>query len=122
MADFYSIHDCVCGEIGRGRGMTCQPAISAVMTPQPNGDDRAFFRSCRNTSGAGSDTALIIRVTQKLKSQPPLELTALHQREALILDRNRAAKMLDMQSVHRLERDLRKLTNRILAKGVCSDG
>lgn len=52
---------------------------------------------------------------------PTLELTAMHQRDAMILDRNKAAKMLDMQAVHRLERDLRKLTNRILTKGVCSN-
>lgn len=101
--------------------MTCLNATSAVQTPLPNGDDRAFFRSCRNTSEAASDTALIMRVMQKLKSPPPLALTALHQREALILDRNRAALRMDTQEVHRLERDLRKLTNRILAKGVCSD-
>jgi len=52
---------------------------------------------------------------------PTLVLTQAMQRDALILDRNKAAKMLDMQAVHRLEIDLRKLTNRILAKGVCSD-
>jgi hypothetical protein len=63
----------------------------------------------------------VFRSQRYVGTLPTLELTALHQREALILDRNRAAKMLDMQSVHRLERDLRKLTNRILAKGVCSD-
>jgi hypothetical protein len=100
---------------------TCQPAFSAVQTLQPNGDAPAYFRSCRNTSEGDSDTALIMRVMQKLKSPPPLVLTALHQREAMILDRNRAALRMDTQEVHRLDRDLRKLTNRILAKGVCSD-
>ena len=98
--------------------MTCQPAFSAVLTPLPNGDAPAFFRTCRNTSEVGSDTALIMRVMERLKSPPRLALTALHQREALIIDRNRAALRMDTQEVHRLERDLRKLTNRMLAKGV----
>jgi len=40
----------------------------------------------------------------------------------MIIDRNKAAKRMDTQQVHRLESDLRKLTNRILAKGAFSDG
>ena len=63
----------------------------------------------------------IFRSVRRDGKLPTLALTDLHQRQALILDRNKAAKMLDMQAVHRLESDLRKLTNRILAKGVCSD-
>ena len=101
--------------------MTCRPVSSAAPTPLPNGDGPVFFRSCRNTSEAGSDTALITKVMHALNSQPPLVLTQAMQRDALILDRNKAAKMLDMQAVHRLESDLRKLTNRILTKGVCSN-
>jgi hypothetical protein len=98
--------------------MTCQNATSAAQTPLPNGDGPAFFRTCRNTSEADSDTALIMRVMRRLKSQPPLALTALQRREAMILDRNRAALRMDTQAVHRLERELRKLTNRILSKGI----
>lgn len=100
---------------------TCQPAFSAVQTLQHNGDAPAYFRSCRNTSEGDSDTALVMRMMHTRKSMQPLVLTAMHQRDALILDRNRAARRMETQAVHRLERDLRKLTNRILAKGVCSD-
>jgi hypothetical protein len=64
----------------------------------------------------------VFRSRRSAGKLPTLALTALHQREAMILDRNRAAKRMDTQEVHRLERDLRKLTNRILAKGVCSNG
>ena len=101
--------------------MTCQPATSAVLKHRPNGDAPAFFRTCRSTSEDGSDFVLITKVMHALNSQPPLVLTQAMQRDALIVDRNKAAKMLDMQAVHRLESDLRKLTNRILTKGVCSD-
>ena len=100
---------------------TCQPVSFAVRIPRPNGEGPAFFRTCRNTLGAGSDSALITKLMHALNSQPPLVLTTAMERQAMILDRNRAAKMLDMQLVHRLESDLRKLTNRILAKGVCSN-
>ena len=96
-------------------------AFSAGPTPRPNGDVRDFCQTSSRSIVAGSDTALITRVMHALNSQPPLVLTQAMQRDALILDRNKAAKMLDMQAVHRLESDLRKLTNRILTKGVCSN-
>ncbi len=51
---------------------------------------------------------------------PPLVLTCAMQRDALIQDRNKAALMLDMQAVHRIESDLRRLTNHILASRTCS--
>lgn len=99
----------------------CQPAFSAAQTPLHNGDAPAYGQSLSQSIGAGSDSALITKVMHARNSQPPLVLTTAMERQAMILDRNRAAKMLDMQMVHRLEGDLRKLTNRILAKGVCSN-
>lgn len=94
--------------------MTCQTAFSAVQTHRPNGDAPAFFQSCRNISGDASDFALITRVMRALNSPPPLVLTTTHQRQALILDRDRAAQRMDTQQVHRLESDPRKLTTKIL--------
>ena len=97
-------------------------ASFAAQTPQSNTVAPACSQPFRPTSEDASALALIMRVMHALNSLPPLVLTQAMQRYALILDRNKAAKMLDMQAVHRLESDLRKLTNRILAKGVCSDG
>lgn len=79
----------------------------------------AFFQSKRSPDTYG--IASTMQPPRLPSAPPPLVLTALHQREALIIDRNWAAKRMDTQEVHRLERGLRKLTNRILAKGVCSD-
>ena len=69
---------------------TCQNAFSAGRTPRPNGDDPAFFRSCRNTSGAGSDTALITSLMRKLRYQPPLVLTHAMRQDAFQADHDRA--------------------------------
>lgn len=80
-----------------------------------------FDTSGRATPFYGSAKP-IFRSGRRDGKLPTLVLTAMHQRQAMILDRNKAAKMLDMQAVHRLESDLRKLTSRILTKGVCSDG
>lgn len=102
--------------------MTCRNAFSAAQTRQPNGDAPAYGHTSSQNTEAGSDTALITRVMQRLNYSQPLALTAAHQRQALILDRDKAAQRMDTQQVHRLESDLRKLTNRILDKGVCSDG
>lgn len=96
-------------------------ASFAAQTPQSNTVAPACSQPFRPTSEDASALALITKVMHALNSQPPLVLTQAMQRDALILDRNKAAKMLDMQAVHRLERDLRKLTNRILTKGVCSN-
>lgn len=93
---------------------TCQPVSFAVRIPRPNGEGPAFFRTCRNTLGAGSDSALITKMLHALNSQPPLVLTTAMERQALIMERDRAAKRMDTQQVHRLESDMRKLTNRIL--------
>ena len=98
--------------------MTCRPVSFAGQIPRPNGDDLAYGPSLSQNTEAVSDTALITKVMRALNSPPPLVLTPAMQRDAMIIDRNKAAKMLDMQSVHRLERDLRILTNRILSKGV----
>jgi hypothetical protein len=75
----------------------------------------AFFLSKRSPGTYG--IASTMHPPRLPSAPPPLALTALHQREAMILDRNLAALRMDTQSVHRLERDLRKLTNRILGKG-----
>ena len=69
---------------------TCRDAFSAVQTPRPNGDAPAFFRTCRNTSEAASDTALIMQVMQKLKSPPPLVLTHAMRQDAFQADHDRA--------------------------------
>ena len=97
-------------------------ASSAARTPQSNTVAPACSQPFRQTSEDDLALALITRVMRALNSQPPLVLTQAMQRDALIVDRNKAAKMLDMQAVHRLESDLRKLTNRILTKGAFSDG
>lgn len=102
--------------------MNWPDATSAVQTPQSNTDAPDCSQPYHPTSEDDSARALITKLMHALNSLPPLVLTQAMQRDALILDRNKAAKMLDMQAVHRLERDLRKLTNRILIKGVCSDG
>ena len=90
-------------------------ASFAAQIPQSNTVAPACSQPFRQTSEDASALA------HALNSLPPLVLTQAMQRDAMILDRNKAAKMLDMQAVHRLESDLRKLTNRILAKGVFSD-
>lgn len=97
-------------------------ASFAAQTHQSNTVDPDCSRPFRQTSEDASALALIMRVMHALNSLPPLVLTQAMQRDALIIDRNKAAKRMDTQQVHRLESDLRKLTNRILAKGVCSDG
>ena len=101
--------------------MTCRNASFAAQTPQSNTAAPACSQPFPPTSEDDLALALITKVMHALNSLPPLVLTQAMQRDAMILDRNKAAKMLDMQAVHRLESDLRKLTNRILAKGVCSD-
>ncbi len=86
--------------------------VSASLDFDTNANPTPFYGSAKP----------IFRTVRRAGKLPTLELTAMHQRDAMILDRNKAAKMLDMQAVHRLESDLRKLTNRILAKGAFSDG
>ena len=97
-------------------------ASFAAQTPQSNTAAPACSQPFPPTSEDDLALALITRVMHALNSLPPLVLTQAMQRDALIVDRNKAAKMLDMQAVHRLESDLRKLTNRILTKGAFSDG
>ncbi len=90
-------------------------ASFAVQTPQSNTVAPACSQPFRPTSEDASALALITKVMHALNSLPPLVLTPAMQRDALILDRNKAARMLDMRAVHRIESDLRKLTNKILA-------
>lgn len=99
--------------------MTCRRAFFADAILPCSIDDRGDYPTYRQTSEGDLDTALITRVMQRLNSPPPLVLTAAHQRQTMILDRDRAAKRMDTQAVHRIENDLRKLTSRILAKGAC---
>jgi hypothetical protein len=94
--------------------MTCPNATSAELTHRYCIDDRGGYPTYPPTSADISELALITRVMQRLAFPPPLVLTTAHQRQALIVDRDKAAKRMDAQQVHRLEGDLRKLTNRIL--------
>jgi hypothetical protein len=117
--------------------MTCQPAFSAEPTHPLNGDGPVFFRSCRNTSGAVSDTAKTTLPKPTPSALPPLVLTwgmrtDMHQaearqrfREALLLARREAlaatAKHLWRQRRCReaslVESELRAVTHEILAHG-----
>jgi len=101
--------------------MNWHPASFAALIRLCKSGVRACFHRFRSIYGGGSDTAQITSQKPKPSLPPQLVLTQAMQRDALIVDRNKAAKMLDMQAVHRLESDLRKLTNRILTKGVCSN-
>lgn len=77
-----------------------------------------------NTSGKATpfygSANPVFRSVRRGGKLPTLVLSHEMQRDALIQDRNKAALMLDMQAVHRIECDLRKLTNQILASRTCS--
>ena len=100
--------------------MTC-PATYAARRLHLSATGSLDFDTSGNQTPFYGSAKPIFRSVRRDGKLPTMELTAMHQRDAMILDRNKAAKMLDMQAVHRLERDLRKLTNRILGRGVCSD-
>ena len=101
--------------------MTC-PATYAARRLHLSASASLDFDTNANQTPFYGSAKPIFRTVRRGGKLPTLVLTQAMQRYALILDRNKAAKMLDMQAVHRIERDLRKLTNRILAKGAFSDG
>ena len=98
--------------------MIWQHVSSAEPTHLPNGDGPAYFQSCRNTSGENSDTALIMRVMQTLKSLPPLVLTHKMRQDAFQLDHDRALRG-NRARAGRIAQEARAVTMAVLGKGIC---
>jgi len=101
--------------------MTC-PATYAASRLRLGVTASLDFDTSANPTPFYGSAKPIFRSVRHGGKLPTLVLTQAMQRDALIIDRNKAAKRMDTQQVHRLESDLRKLTNRILAKGAFSDG
>jgi len=99
--------------------MTCQPVFSAVQTPRPSGDDPAFFRACRQTREAASDTALITSLMHKLRYQPPLVLTHAMRQDAFQLDHDRALRG-NRARAGRIAQEAKAATTAALRKATCS--
>jgi hypothetical protein len=99
--------------------MTCQRALFAAKKPRW---PFAFLVSTAKSRPASAVASAIASATKRMPSpgaQPPLILSLGMQRESLAMDHAAAVKRRDMQALHRIEADLRNVTNRILSKGVC---
>ena len=102
----------------RKRMNLCQPATSAVQTPQPNGDGPDGYQTFHPTSEDASDTALITKVMHALSSPPPLVLTHAMRQDAFQMDRRKAALACDMREVSRIAQEAKKATTAVL-RGIC---
>lgn len=95
---------------------TCQNAFSAGRTPRPNGDDQAFFRSCRNTSEAVSATVPITSQKPTPRSLPPLVLTHAMRQTAFQIDHAKALRG-NRARAGRIAQEAKAATMVVLGKG-----
>ena len=95
-------------------------AFFAGQTPQSNTGAPACSQPFRQTSEDASALALITKVMHALNSQPPLVLTQALQRDAFQMDHDKALRG-NRAKAGRIAQEAKKATNRILAKGVCSN-
>lgn len=101
--------------------MTWASALSAAKKPRW---PFAFLASTAKSRPASAVGLAIASATKRMPlpgAQPPLILSLGMQREALAMDHAAAVKRRDMQALHRIEADLRNVTNRILSKARFSD-